>query len=89
MIMTDTGSSARTSGIDLQNIDTAFRPQDDFYGYVNGKWLKRTQIPEDKSEISSFSRLDDTEQERCARWWRLRRAMQPLPMPRVARLVAL
>jgi predicted metalloendopeptidase len=51
------------SGIHLQNMDAAIRPQDDFYRYVNGKWLAATQIPEDKSEASSFTRLDDTEQE--------------------------
>ena len=51
------------SGIHLQNVDAAIRPQDDFYSYVNGKWLAQTQIPEDKSEASSFTRLDDTEQE--------------------------
>src|SRR5450432_2494200 len=51
------------SGIHLQNMDPAIRPQDDFYRYVNGKWLAETQIPEDKSEASSFTRLDDTEQE--------------------------
>jgi putative endopeptidase len=50
------------SGIHLQNVDAAIRPQDDFYSYVNGKWLAQTQIPEDKSEASSFTRLDDTEQ---------------------------
>jgi putative endopeptidase len=60
------GSAAKPtlgSGIHLQNVDAAIRPQDDFYGYVNGTWLAQTQIPEDKSEASSFTRLDDTEQE--------------------------
>jgi predicted metalloendopeptidase len=51
------------SGIHLQNVDPGTRPQDDFYSYVNGKWLENTQIDADKSEASSFSRLDDTEQE--------------------------
>jgi len=55
-------TSALGSGIHLQNMDHAVRPQDDFYGYVNGKWLQQTQIPADKSEASSFSRLDDIEQ---------------------------
>jgi predicted metalloendopeptidase len=53
---------ARGSGIHLGNVDHGVRPQDDFYSYVNGKWLQDTQIPADKSEASSFSRLDDTEQ---------------------------
>jgi predicted metalloendopeptidase len=55
-------NAMRSSGIHLHNADRDVRPQDDFYGYVNGRWLRTTQIPQDKSEVSSFSRLDDTEQ---------------------------
>jgi putative endopeptidase len=51
------------SGIDLGNLDPQVRPQDDFYRYVNGKWLQATQIPADRSEVSVFSTLEDTEQE--------------------------
>jgi putative endopeptidase len=51
------------SGIDLRNLDPQVRPQDDFYRYVNGKWLQATQIPADRSEVSVFSTLEDTEQE--------------------------
>ena len=46
-----------TSGIDMQNADTAVRPQDDFYNYVNGTWLKKTEIPADKSSWGSFYEL--------------------------------
>jgi len=60
---TATANPTLRSGIHRQNVDPAIRPQDDFYGYVNGKWLADTQIPQDKSEASSFSRLDDIEQE--------------------------
>jgi putative endopeptidase len=51
------------SGIDLKNVDPAIRPQDDFYGFVNGRWLISMQIPADRSEVSAFSKLDDAEQE--------------------------
>jgi putative endopeptidase len=51
------------SGIDLRNLDPQVRPQDDFYRYVNGAWLAATQIPADRSEVSVFSTLEDTEQE--------------------------
>jgi predicted metalloendopeptidase len=44
-------------------LDPQVRPQDDFYRYVNGKWLQATQIPADRSEVSVFSTLEDTEQE--------------------------
>ena len=55
--------AALGSGIHLDNVDHGVRPQDDFYSYVNGKWLQDTLIPQDKSEASAFTRLDDTEQE--------------------------
>ena len=47
------------SGLDLQNIDTSVRYQDDFYRFVNGKWLERTEIPADKSNYGSFTELYD------------------------------
>ena len=51
------------SGIDLENIDTNIRAQDDFYYHINGKWLEKTNIPADKSNYGSFSQLYDTSQE--------------------------
>ena len=51
--------SKLSAGIDEQNIDPAVRPQDDFYHYVNGNYLKREQIPADKSRIGSFTQLAD------------------------------
>lgn len=48
-----------TSGIELQNMDKNVRPQDDFYRYVNGAWLDKTEIPADKSTYGSFTALRD------------------------------
>lgn len=45
------------SGINKENIDESVRAQDDFYTYVNGKWLKNTDIPADKSSWGSFNEL--------------------------------
>ncbi len=36
-------------GVDLTQMDKSVRPGDDFYRYVNGKWLDTTEIPPDKS----------------------------------------
>ncbi len=47
------------SGIATQYIDASVRPQDDFYHYLNGEWLKSTQIPEDKSSWGTFAKLRD------------------------------
>ena len=54
-----TRPEALVSGIDLSHVDSEIRPQDDFFGHVNGRWLKETEIPADKSRIGSFSELRD------------------------------
>lgn len=51
-------------GIDLQNMDTSVRPQDDFYRYVNGGWDDRTEIPEDRSRWGSFDELRESAEQR-------------------------
>ncbi|XQW84012.1 M13 family metallopeptidase [Thalassotalea piscium] len=51
---------ALTSGISLANMDKSVRPQDNFYRYINGGWLKKTTIPGDKTAVGSFYDLRDT-----------------------------
>ena len=54
--------SGPISGIDVQYIDPNVRAQDDFFVHLNGKWLKATEIPADKSSWGSFAKLrDDTQ----------------------------
>ncbi|WGL18157.1 M13 family metallopeptidase [Microbulbifer bruguierae] len=48
-----------SSGIDLSAMDTNVRPQDDFFSYVNGTWMKNTEIPADKSSWGAFYMLRD------------------------------
>jgi putative endopeptidase len=50
-------SAQLTSGIDTTNFDHAVRPQDDFYRYVNGGWLKTAKIPADASSWGAFQEL--------------------------------
>ena len=38
----------KSSGIDISLLDPTVRPQDNFYNYVNGKWMETTKIPDDK-----------------------------------------
>src|SRR5476649_1335533 len=58
---TPAAAAAPLSGIDVQYIDAGVRPQDDFFSYLNGKWLSSTAIPADKSSWGSFAKLrDDT-----------------------------
>jgi putative endopeptidase len=39
--------------------DASVRAQDDFFAHMNGKWLKETEIPADKSSWGSFAKLHD------------------------------
>jgi putative endopeptidase len=49
------------SGLDTQDIDSKVRPQDDFYRFVNGRWLDATEIPPDKASFGSFDiRYEDS-----------------------------
>ncbi len=50
------------SGIDNAQADAAVRPQDDLYRAVNGNWLKTYEIPADKSNYGSFTKLHDDAQ---------------------------
>ncbi len=43
-----------TIGIDLQGIDHAVRPGDNFFRYANGDWLKTATIPADRSNTGTF-----------------------------------
>ncbi|MGV6852058.1 MAG: M13 family metallopeptidase [bacterium] len=51
------------SGINFENIDDSVRPQDDFYNYINGNWLKTAKIPADKSSVGAFISLRDKSDE--------------------------
>ena len=44
-------------GINLSYMDKSVKPSDDFFRYVNGKWLDETQIPADKTRWGSFDEL--------------------------------
>ncbi|MCD1145343.1 peptidase M13 [Kocuria sp. LUK] len=54
--MTDTATS---SVFDLSGFDRSVRPQDDLYRHVNGAWLARTEIPDDKPSVGAFIELRD------------------------------
>jgi len=51
-------------GIATDNMDTSVKPGDNFFKYVNGTWLKNTEIPADKSSYGSFTELRDLSDER-------------------------
>src|SRR5436190_23115741 len=43
--------------LDPQNMDTSVKPQDDFFMYANGGWIKRTEIPPEYTRWGSFNEL--------------------------------
>jgi putative endopeptidase len=46
--------------IDLKSIDSTVRPQDNFFLYANGNWLRNVQIPASQSGWGSFYILADS-----------------------------
>lgn len=55
-----------THGIQPANMDRSVKPGDDFYLYANGAWIKRTEIPPDRSRIGVFTKLDELSTKRTA-----------------------
>ncbi|MEO7457821.1 MAG: M13 family metallopeptidase N-terminal domain-containing protein, partial [Gemmatimonadaceae bacterium] len=53
------GAQKLTSGIDTTNFDRSIRPQDDFFRFVNGGWLKKTEIKGDATGAGAFQELAD------------------------------
>ncbi len=46
-----------STGINTNFMDTSVKPSDDFFRYVNGKWLDNTEIPSDRTRWGSFDEL--------------------------------
>jgi putative endopeptidase len=51
--------SSLRSGIALENVDPAVRPQDQLYLHTNGHWLETTAVPADKGRYDTFDELND------------------------------
>lgn len=60
---TDAVAEAKIPALDMANMDTLVKPQDDFYNFVNGNWMKATEIPEEESVWGGFSVLRKTTRE--------------------------
>ena len=46
--------------VGMANFDTTAKPQQDFYQYVNGTWLKNNPIPASEAAWGSFNVLNDS-----------------------------
>jgi len=57
-----TAVATADKGLDISLMDKSVRPQDDFYNYVSGSWMKTATIPADKPTWGSFNKLaEDTD----------------------------
>ena len=52
-----TPSEKSKPGINLGLMDKSVKPGDDFFRYVNGTWVDKTEIPADKTRWGSFDEL--------------------------------
>ena len=50
-------ATSLNAGVDLQYFDRTVQPEDDFFRYVNGAWLKSVTIPPDLARYGSFTKL--------------------------------
>lgn len=50
--------------LDRDAMDTAVRPQDDFFRYINGTWLATHEIPADRASDGTFYALHDLSEKR-------------------------
>ncbi|HLM68867.1 MAG TPA: M13 family metallopeptidase N-terminal domain-containing protein, partial [Longimicrobium sp.] len=58
----DVPAPALSLGVDTTGFDRSVRPQDDFFRFVNGGWISRTQIPADRTSTGIFLMLRDQSQ---------------------------
>lgn len=53
-------TSAVGETIDLDYMDQSIRPQDDFFLFANGSWVKNNPVPASESRWGSFNELDQS-----------------------------
>lgn len=51
--------STENKAIDISLLDSTIHPGDDFFDYVNHKWIEQNPIPASKSSWGMFSQLDE------------------------------
>src|SRR5947209_12954197 len=67
-------------GVDLEGMDRTVKPGDDFFKYVNGSWLAKTQIPADKTSYGAFavlSHLSETRVHALLDKWAADKSLKP------------
>jgi putative endopeptidase len=59
-------AKTETHGIMVANMDRSVKPGDDFYRFASGDWIKRTELPPDRSYIGVWDTLEDLSRKRTA-----------------------
>ncbi len=49
--------ATKEPGVNIALMDKTIKPSNDFFKFVNGTWLKKTQIPADRNRWGSFDEL--------------------------------
>lgn len=62
--VSETAEEIAGQTIDLDYMNTEVRPQDDFFEFANGSWLKNNPIPASESRWGSFNELDQANKEK-------------------------
>lgn len=55
----EASSQVKNQTIDLDYLDRSIRPQDDFFQFSNGTWVKNNPVPPSESRWGSFNELDE------------------------------
>ncbi len=64
---TSSPATVQPDPLDILAQDSSVRPQDNFYLFANGTWLKKTEIPASQSSWGAFSTLQDSSLSRLNR----------------------
>lgn len=57
---TDVAQTSDGSSISLEYMDRSVRPQDDFFQFANGSWVKNNPVPPSESRWGSFNELEQS-----------------------------
>jgi putative endopeptidase len=63
----NTSTSGHEKAFDPGSMNISVKPGDDFYGYVEGAWIKSHPVPADKSRYGEFEIVDDRTYDRVKR----------------------
>src|SRR5919107_4357882 len=58
-LMAQTADRSPPMGIDMAGMDRSVKPGDNFFAYANGTWLRKTEIPADRSSYGAGAVLGE------------------------------